>query len=297
MESSLVLKIAMRLANRILSLAGGAKLYAPPGHFGSPIVNSRDVDEFVINREKNKKSEFPDFNNSEMDIFFEEISTFFEKVAFLGSKCSNKRYTDSNELFNLGDAYTLASIMASVKPRKFVEIGSGYSSACALDTVETFKIDTEFTFIEPYPKRLYSLLTEQDTARCKIVEKPVQAVDPDVFESMKANDILFIDSSHIMKTGSDVSHEFFEILPALQPGVIVHFHDIFAGWEYPEVWIRENNRSWNEMYALRAFLMYNNRFKILFFNDYFWKSRTEKIKKTPLGSLNDPGSGIYLRKT
>ncbi len=78
---------------------------------------------------------------------------------------------------------------------------------------------------------------------------------------MSENDILFIDSSHVMKFGSDVSYLLLEVLPALRPGVLVHFHDIFANFDYSELWLREG-RAWNEGYALKAFLLHNRDFRI-----------------------------------
>jgi hypothetical protein len=165
-----------------------------------------------------------------------------------------------------------------------------------MDSADYFRLETKFTFIEPYPDRLKSLLLRDDIENCSIIDEPVQSVNMDLFRSLNENDILFIDSSHIMKTGSDVNFELFEILPNLKSGVVIHFHDIFSGWEYPDQWIIENNRSWNELYALRLFLMYNNNFEIVYFNDYFWRKSPDKIRETLLSNLSDPGSGIYLRR-
>ena len=119
-----------------------------------------------------------------------------------------------------------------------------------------FDNEIQCTFIEPHPKLLKSLLKQGDLERIEIVPRPLQDVDLELFESLRANDILFIDSTHVAKIGSDVNRIFFEILPALATGVYVHFHDIFYPFEYPREWIYEG-RAWNEAYMLRAFLMYN----------------------------------------
>ena len=113
------------------------------------------------------------------------------------------------------------------------------------------------------------------------------------------NDILFVDSTHVLKTGSDVHYEIFHILPNLKAGVIVHFHDIQYPFEYPDSWIFNENFSWNEVYALRAFLMYNSNFEILFFNNFFGRFGHDMILKSFASLAAFPesfGGSIWLRK-
>jgi hypothetical protein len=119
---------------------------------------------------------------------------------------------------------------------------------------------------------------------------------PSTFDDLSAGDILFIDSTHIVKTGSDVCCELFEILPRLPAGVLVHFHDIFWPFEYGEDWVLNENRSWNEIYALRAFLTYNSQFEIIFFNDFFRQFRRDLIAQTYPKFLNNTGGAIWLRR-
>jgi hypothetical protein len=95
------------------------------------------------------------------------------------------------------------------------------------------------TFIDPYPEWLQSLIRKDDHARIAIVPKRVQDVAPRRFHEQAANDILFIDSTHVAKIGSDVNHIIGNILPVLRPGVYVHFHDIFYPFEYPLEWLDE----------------------------------------------------------
>ena len=94
----------------------------------------------------------------------------------------------------------------------------------------------------------------------------VQNVKLIEFEKLEPNDLLFIDSSHISKIGSDLNYLLFEVLPSLKPGVIIHFHDILYPFEYPYEWI-EKGIYWNEAYLLKAFLMHNKNYEILLFND------------------------------
>jgi hypothetical protein len=112
---------------------------------------------------------------------------------------------------------------------------------------------------------------------------------------LEANDILFIDSSHVSKAGSDVNHLFFTVLPRLKPGVLVHVHDVFYPFEYPLGWLRQG-RAWNELYLLRAFLQYNTAFEMLFFNSFLWKHHKEQLAAKLPRMATNPGGSIWLRK-
>ncbi len=189
------------------------------------------------------------------------------------------------------------------KPKTIVEIGSGFSSAEMLDINDHFLGgQTSFHFIEPYPDRLYSLLSPDDRARCTIHEKPVQFIDPKVFTQLRENDILFIDSSHVAKKQSDVNHLLFEVLPLLQKGVIVHIHDIFWPFDYPDRWI-EGGRAWNEAYFFRAFLQYNPTFEVLFFNSFLLSRHRDLLAKHLPSAVKDSSfpdtfgnSSLWLKK-
>jgi hypothetical protein len=111
---------------------------------------------------------------------------------------------------------------------------------------------------------------------------------------LKANDILFIDSTHVSKTNSDVNYLFFEILPRLQTGVLVHIHDIFFPFDYPREWILEG-RSWNEAYLLRAFLQYNPRFEIVLFNDYLQTLHWDSFARLLPRFSKDGGGSVWLQ--
>ena len=165
-----------------------------------------------------------------------------------------------------------------------------------LDTNDLFlRRNVQFKFVEPYPERLLSLLRKEDNERCEIIQDKVQNVPIATFQELEANDILFIDSSHVSKIGSDVNFLIFEVLPNLKPGVIIHFHDVLWPFEYRKEWI-VNKRAWNEAYILRAFLQYNSQFRILLFNSYlgyrFKKIFEDKMKIF----LKDTGGSLWLEK-
>jgi len=166
-----------------------------------------------------------------------------------------------------------------------------------LDCADEFGLDTKFTFIDPYPERLRTLLRQDDYRRVTIIETPVQETDQNLYAALGRGDILFIDSTHVLKTGSDVHYELFRILPGLQRGVVIHFHDIQYPFEYPDQWIFGTNYSWNEIYALRAFLMYNSEFRIRFWGSCMAQRRPQLIREVFPLFLKNPGGSLWIEKT
>ncbi|WP_341865592.1 class I SAM-dependent methyltransferase [Helicobacter labetoulli] len=153
------------------------------------------------------------------------------------------------------------------------------------------------THIEPYPAILHSLLKQSDVVSpfTRILPHRLQEIDEKLFGELEANDILFIDSTHIAKINSDVNQIIFTILPRLKSGVYIHFHDIFYPFSYPNDWLRDKN-SWNEAYLLRAFLSFNPAFAIVFFNtclNHLYKD--EFSAALPLSQKNTGGS-LWLKK-
>jgi hypothetical protein len=274
-------------------------LFVPPDHYYSPIVDPASLFQsgFFVDRDT-KYVEGVKVEAGEILKTFQILSEHFPNINFPETAQASHRYFYQNSFFSYGDAIIFAAMLRHFKPASVVEIGSGFSSAVLLDTLDSAGLNlTQCTFIEPYPDRLRGLLRPTDAGRVKIIETGVQLVDRDVFTRLNAGDILFIDSTHVSKTGSDVNHEIFEVLPSLQSGVIIHFHDIFWPFEYPDYWIMSENRSWNELYILRAFLTHNDRYEILYFSDFVHRMFSSQVLSTqPLISRN-AGGGLWLRKT
>lgn len=114
----------------------------------------------------------------------------------------------------------------------------------------------------------------------RLVKQKVEDVDLAFFDAFEENDLLFIDSSHVSKAGSDVNYLFFEVLPRLKPGVVVHIHDIFLPDEYPKVWVIDQGRNWNEQYLLRAFLQFNREWEILWAAHFMGTRHTMAVQQT-----------------
>ncbi|NMG28282.1 class I SAM-dependent methyltransferase [Aromatoleum evansii] len=282
------------------------KGFVPPGHYYSTIP---DLDKIKLQHAKLFDKSFDhlpgiDLNVSQQMYFLELIKSHYSEMPFPEDPTRECRYYLNNDFYAYADGICLYSILRHLQPRKFIEIGSGFSSAAALDTRDRFLTpETHFTFIEPYPDRLNQLLTEEDkkNGNLSIITSFAQDVPYNIFKSLGPSDILFIDSTHVSRIGSDVNYLFFEILPQLNPGVYVHIHDIFFPFEYPDTWIYDG-RFWNECYILRAFLQFNHAFEIVFFNSYIVENFNNSIResmplfiKKPTNNLTIPGS-IWLRK-
>ena len=206
----------------------------------------------------------------------DELATYYEEFDWSEKPGIGRRFYVPNIFFEIGDAIILYAMLRRFRPKQVIEVGSGFSSALMLDTNDLFLGGgVHFTFIEPNAERLCSLLTSEDRGRVQLLEKPVQQVAAQVFSSLEVDDVLFIDSSHVAKVGSDVNYLFFKILPLLQSGVLIHIHDIMWPFEYPLEWIIEG-RSWNEAYILRAFLQVPMRRLISSFLTVIWDTRIGK---------------------
>jgi hypothetical protein len=205
------------------------------------------------------------------------------------------RYYRPNGSFLFQDAFTLAAMIQHLKPARFVEVGCGMSSCVTLDTCEALQLNTRLTFIEPYPEYLLGLLRPDDQERFELRSQFIQDVPLEVFTQLEAGDVLFIDTSHVSKVGSDVNHIFFQILPRIKSGVYVHFHDIWYPFEYPKDWLHRG-MFWNEAYLLRALLTLNPTFKITLFNNYVLHSMAERIKSELPLCFEEPGASIWLQR-
>lgn len=168
----------------------------------------------------------------------------------------------NNGSFGPVDSQYLYNAVRLFKPRKIIEIGCGFSTLMienALRDNEREKPDShcKHICIEPYaPSWLEELNVD-------LIRKRVELVDIELFRNLDSGDILFIDSSHIIRPQGDVLFEYLEILPSLKPGVFVHIHDIFTPKDYLDEWVIDEIKLWNEQYMLEAFLSFNSRYKII----------------------------------
>ena len=282
------------------------QLWEPPGHFYSPIPSVDD-----IRRRADRVFSTASRDIAGLDLqeaaqleLLQKLQRFYEEQPFGESRQPGLRYSFDNAAFTYFDAIIYYCMLRHLRPSRVIEAGSGHSSCVLLDTNERFLDNSiQCTFIEPHPQLLESLMAPGDRSRVTILQRNLQDVDPGVFDVLTRGDILFIDSTHVSKTDSDVNYVLFEILPRLGSGVIIHFHDVFYTYEYPREWVYQG-RAWNEAYFLRAFLQYNDRFTIRLFNSFLETFHRDWIaaemplcsRFSPLNMVATSAQSLWLMK-
>ncbi len=269
----------------------------PPGHYYSPYPNLSQTRD----RADSIWGDPLDLPGVELDVpgqweLVKRLGAHVSQIPFASAPIAPMIYDPSNRPYVPGDAMVAAMVLAELRPKRYVEVGSGWSTAAALDARRLFNLDdTTITCIDPFPTRLEQVLDESKPDHFSIRREPVQDTPLSVFDELEDGDVLFIDSTHVVKTGSDVNHLVFTILPRLAPGVWVHVHDVFAGFEYPQKWVEER-RAWQEAYLLRAFLQFNSAYRVRLHTQLLHHlDRDRYVAAVPLADPN-PGAQIWLQR-
>jgi hypothetical protein len=272
-------------------------IFRPPGHFYSPIPSLADVRARAAAIFDRDVASVPGVELDEAGqlALLAQLAPYVREHPWRKEAVPGLRFRLGNPNFGGSDPLLLYALLRHGRPRRAVEVGCGYSSCVFVDTNERFLGGAvDLTFVEPYPELFLSLLWPGERDAVRLHECGLQAVPDEVFDRLEAGDVLFVDSSHVSKTGSDVNHLFFRILPRLAPGVWIHLHDIHFPFEYPEAWVYEG-RAWNECYLLRAFLQYNSAFQVLLWGSFLAARQREAWQQAmPPGVV--PGASIWLRK-
>ncbi|EPF22469.1 MAG: class I SAM-dependent methyltransferase [Microcystis aeruginosa Ma_MB_F_20061100_S19] len=235
-------------------------------HFYQPIPNRQEIMTYAGKERPLSSIEW------HLDKQTELVKYLLEKY---GLEFNNKEifsafgYSEDSSGLISGDAEVLYAMVREKKPNRVIEIGSGGSTkiiaaALRMNFIENSQ-KSQLISIEPYPQDFLKDFANvsKDFLEFSLLIQKVESVDLSVFESLQTNDILFVDSSHVFKSGSDVEFEFLQVYPRLQTGVLVHIHDIFFPYDYPIEWNLKESRYWNEQYFLETFLQFNKKFKIL----------------------------------
>jgi len=211
----------------------------------------------------------------------------------------DRQFYYNNPSYAPGDSEYLYSMIRHIKPGRMIEIGSGNSTLIAIEAIKKNIVEggkvTEHICVEPY------LQPWLEKTNAKIIRQKVEDLGADFFKSLGKDDILFIDSSHIIRPQGDVVFEYLELLPLIKPGVIVHIHDIFTPKDYLHRWIYQEHLLWNEQYILEAFLTLNKDFEIIGALNYLSHNHRELFSsKFPVFASQgngEPGSFWIRRKT
>jgi hypothetical protein len=255
--------VRVTLSSLFQAVQDGLGVSVTPLHFYFPVPNIKSL------QRKDWSAPRPcaafDYRlDEQIDRLHREIAPFAEEWTFAERATGNSHlYHANNGFFERVDAEVAHSFVRHRRPRRVIEIGSGHSTLVLTGAMRRNAAEGavgEFTSIEPHP---HGFLKDGLPGLTELIEARVQDVPLDVFRRLEAGDVLFIDSSHVVAMDSDVLYELLRILPALAPGVLVHFHDIFAPLDYPEKFVKRNLCFWGEQYMLEAFLSFNEAFKVV----------------------------------
>jgi hypothetical protein len=239
-----------------------------PVHYYSPVPDTRELSKTypapsgLIGIDMNEVGQLC-FLDSIFPTFADEYNSFVVLDSPTEQQIEqSSSFVVSTDLFYGIDPFVSYCLIRHFKPAHIIEIGCGHSTRVACKALEQNGAG-EIYCVEPYPSSMV-----KGIGGIKLISQKVQEIDCDFFNMLQANDILFIDSTHTVKLGGDVTYLMLEILPCLAPGVLVHIHDIFLPAPYPADWYVENHRFWAEQYLLQAYLVGNSQVDVVFANYY-----------------------------
>jgi Methyltransferase domain len=267
----------------------------PPGHFYSPVPDLADIGSQADRLFATPRA-LPgvDLRVDEQLGLFRALASLAREAPLPAVPGANGRYGVENPNYGIGDASMLQAMLRHLRPSNYLEVGSGYTTALALDTNERHLDGTmSVTAVEPYPELLRDVTRPAD--RLEVLAAPVQSVPLERFRALGKGDVLFVDCSHVLKTGSDVQHLYTNVFPVLAPGVHVHVHDVFWPFEYLRHWV-EAGRAWNEVYLLHAFLLFNDAYEIVLWNHFLAVEHRDVVAAELPAMLETPGGAIWLRR-
>ena len=261
-----------------------------PLHFYSPIPDTRELEKRVF-----KPSACPgiDFRaESQLRLMKDDFTRFAPEYNALPVKpAAASTFYLENDAFLGIDPLVYYAMIRHFKPQTIVEVGSGHSTVLGAQTCR-LNGSTRYVCIDPWPRDFIA----RGISGIEFIRSKVEDLAVDLFEQLQPNDILFVDSSHVVRTASDVCYIILEVLPRLKPGVIVHFHDIFLPFEYPKEWMVDLQRFWNEQYLLQAYLAENSRVEILFANHFLSQTYPQEVRQAFPQALWMDGASLWLRK-
>jgi hypothetical protein len=214
---------------------------------------------------------------------------------FAPADARSHAYEEINASYPLPDARLLYAMVRDLQPASIVELGCGQTSrviaqACVANAAEG--IQSRFRAFDPFP-----IAVDETLPGLSALERiPAQEVPEEVFAELKAGDILFVDTTHTVKIGSDVNRIILRILPLLAPGMIVHFHDICLPYEYPKYLFEDYALYWAEQYLLQAFLAMSPSFEVLYATHALCRDRRAEIEPTGLAGPGESGSSFWIRR-
>lgn len=269
-------------------------VHVTPVHFYSPIPDTSELTDDLWARQSELVG--IDMNDeAQLRLLTEAFPQFraeYEAIPTSPDTNNPFQFYLGNGMFDGTDALVYYCMLRHLQPRRVIEVGSGNSTRLAAQAAR-LNGSTELVCIEPYPD---ATLQAGFPGLTKVIASRVEELSLDVFGALDAGDVLFIDSSHVVKIGGDVTYLYLDVLPRLKPGVVVHVHDIFFPREYPRAWNMEQFRFWNEQYLLQAFLAFNSDFEVLLANSYLGSRHAHAMREAFPTSPWWGGGSFWMRR-
>lgn len=273
------------------------KLWVPPGHTHSPIPDLDDV--------RRRESELfgkPPEELPGVDTLVEEQLTIIREMKRWGAEPplpadgNGRRSSPDDPAYGWGDVALLHAMLRKLRPRRVVCAGAGPFVPVLLDLNEAvFGRTISITVVDPDAERLRPLLKKEEAEKVRLLPARVHEVPFDTFTSLSGGDVLCVETSHVSRTGSDLNHLLFRVIPRLRGGVHVHPNGVFWPFEYPSAWVSEG-RAWNEAYLWRAFLLNNSAWEIAVFASFLETAHRGAILKELPQWQRSRGGGFWLRR-
>jgi hypothetical protein len=278
-----LLRAFFKCFNTHPEIAERAGFYVLPRVFWAPIPNPDEINSAALSLPRALPG--IDLRAQAALTLLDELAKFASEIAKMPAE-----QTDGAELWLANGTYTdfdaasLYAILRHLRPRRYVEIGCGFSTRFSGAAIERNLGDgfpCESHFIEPYPSDFFL----QQRLPGTFHREKIQRTSITLFEQLESGDVLFIDTSHVLTTQGDVEHELLRILPILKPGVWVHIHDIFTPYDYPPEWVLGAPRAGNnEQYALECLLSGGDDWQVELPLYYLWRNHRERLDALlPLG--------------
>jgi len=297
LPAAALLKLVRRIGVKRLpvcrSIFFGVGVFPIRDHYYEPQFDNRNM-----RRPPSQDRPLPgvDWNEAGQLSFLDKLTYADELRALPRQRDASGGFHLDNGAFESGDAEYLYQVIRATKPRRIFEIGSGHSTLIAKMALDRNRADDpgygcRHVCIEPYE------MPWLEGAGVEVMRQKAEDVDLAFFAELDTDDLLFIDSSHMIRPGGDVLFEYLELLPTIRPGVLVHIHDIFSPKDYLRAWLVDEVRLWNEQYLLEAFLTENDKWEVLGAVNYLQHHHHDRLRAVApfLTPDREPGS-FYIRK-
>lgn len=265
-------------------------LHLTPVHFYFPIPDTRELAKSYPHRTESAGIDLrPHF---QLQLLAEGLAPFApECESWPRESTGDGGFHLANDSFGWIDPFVYHGLIRHAKPRTVIEVGSGYSTLVGVEAARR-NGPTRYLCIDPFPRDFIA----KGVPGVELVQRPVQELETALFLGLAANDVLFVDSSHVVRTGGDVSFLVLEVLPRLAPGVLVHFHDVFLPDEYPQDWVVNRLLFWTEQYLLQAYLADNPRAEVWLASHYISTRHPDAVRRAFPQAIAPTGGSFWFRK-